>query len=203
MSKVGYSYLRDRSRDRLLRAEPAELPRQVEVEPVPGVLPVSGRGRSHDPAGRPASARSPWRAATPRSSSRHREPQGGALTPGARRRRRVHDGGLAGRGLAVPPERALPDPRGVRLRRRRRDAPRVRGDPHRPASSSSSTVPSCAMGWNQLTPSPTRPSTTSARSPTCTSRRSTTPSPSIPADAGPAAPLLGQLSRAPTCATSR
>ena len=50
---------------------------------------------------------------------------------GVERDGRVHERGLAGRGLAVLPQRALSEPGGLSLRHRRGDAARIRGDRQR------------------------------------------------------------------------
>src|SRR5262249_54435811 len=85
----------------------------------------------------------PGRARRPGVQRPHRRARGAGRpdrrgeSPGRPRRghRRggIHERGLAGGHLALLQERALPEPRALRLRHRRRDAPRVRdGGPGRP-----------------------------------------------------------------------
>ena len=124
-----------------------------------------------------------------------------AALAAARPRRRVHDRGVAGRGLAVLPQRALPDRGGLSVRDRRRDAARIRGGRqgrHRAAdrlsrsrawAATSSTPISSLAGIPQA-----------ARS--CTSRRSTTRSPtSRPSSC--ACICAGATTKARTTATCR
>ena len=90
-------------------------------------------------------------------------------------RRRIHERGLPRRHLAVLPQRALSESRGLPLRHRRGHAPRVRGDRRRRLRGAGRL--SRTSAWGATSSTPTWTSRDSARRPSCTSRRSTTPWP--------------------------
>ena len=79
------------------------------------------------------------------AAARRRQPQGRARGA-VPRQRWLHDRRVAGRDLALLPQRSLPEPRGLSLRDRRGDAARSTRRSPRPASSCRSTAPTSAMG---------------------------------------------------------
>ena len=99
-----------------------------------------GRSRRKTPAcNAPISVRDPQAA-----RSRRRQPESRA-----RRRAgegRLHERGLARRGVAVLPQRPLSERGGLSLRHRGCDAARIRGGRRAPASCCRSTAPTSAMG---------------------------------------------------------